>query len=409
MLSVRHSWCCAFAVCMVLARCGTLAYACPKFVEFFADPVDVSDQEGEFVEIRLQGLDDNVLEPKADSLIVLFEDRTSLRFAYPGGSRFVLVHDSLQCPPLDSVSCGLLGSISLPNSRESVWRLSAGECLDSAQVPKPKPGKSLQRIKETDVWTVAEPTPGEINSYDELGFVAEPIVPDSLLSLVFSEIHHCPAEPEPEWVEVYNASRRSLAMRDFRFCGKKVTWSESVRDSVGPFETLIFTRDSALLREYLGFRDVRLVQYPMGYLNNAAGSISICRGEFVVDSVSWDKNTVECPSGFNPMTGVSENTPGFQGHSKKGASRGETPFSYKVSSRILRLRKSPLRVYVESESPVSLKLLDSTGRPQWKFEVPSQSSVWWNVPLDSVTHVGVVYLSLSVGRYEQLVGILVRP
>ena len=393
---------------MFLAQCGSPAYACPRFVEFFADPVDVPDQEGEFVEIRLQELNDGALETKADSLVVLFDDRAPLRFAYPGGSRFVLVHDSLQCPPLDGVSCGLLGSISLPNSRESVWRLSAGACLDSVQLPKPKSGKSLQRVKETDSWTVAEPTPGELNSFDELGIVAEPAVPDSLLSLVFSEIHHCPAEPEPEWVEVYNASARTLAMRDFSFCGKKGNWSESLRDSIAPFETLLFTRDSALLREYLGFRDVRLVQFPMGYLNNTAGSLAICRGDYVVDSVSWDKNTVKCPAGFNPMTGRGENTPGFQRRSKKGAPT-KSPFTYKVSSRVLRLGKTPLRVYVESESPVSLKLLDSAGRSQWKFEVPSQSNAWWNVPLDSIVHVGVVYVSLSVGRYEQLVGILVRP
>lgn len=393
---------------MFLAQCGTPAFACPRFVEFFADPVDVPDQKGEFVEIRLQELDEGALETKADSLVVQFEDRAPLRFAYSVGSRFVLIHDSLQCPPLDGVSCGLLGPISLPNSRESVWRLSAGACLDSVQLPKPKPGKSLQRVKETDSWTVSEPTPGELNSFDELGIVAEPTVPDSLLHLVLSEIHHCPAEPEPEWVEVYNASAHSLAMRDFSFCGKRGAWSESVRDSLAPFETLLFTRDSVLLREYLGFRDVRLVQYPLGYLNNTAGSLAICRGDYVVDSVSWGKNTVKCPAGFNPMTGRSENTPGFQGRSRKGVQE-ESPFTYKVSSRVLRLRKSPLRVYVESESPVSLKLLDSAGRPQWKFEVPSQSNAWWNVPLDSVSRVGVVYLSLSVGRYEQLVGILVRP
>jgi hypothetical protein len=276
------------------------------------------------------------------------------------------------------------------------------------QLPKPKPGKSLQRVKETDSWTVADPTPGELNSFDELGIAAEPSVPDSLLSLVLSEIHHCPAEPEPEWVEVYNASARTLAMRDFSFCGKKGAWSESVRDSLAPFETLLFTRDSALLREYLGFRDARLVQYPLGYLNNTAGSLAICRGDYVVDSVSWDKNTVKCPAGFNPMTGRSENTPGFQGRSRKGA-QAESPFTYKVFSRVLRLGKTPLRVYVESESSVSLKLLDSAGRPQWKFEVPSQSNAWWNIPLDSVSRVGVVYVSLSVGRYEQIVGILVRP
>ena len=198
-----------------------------------------------------------------------------------------------------------------------------------------------------------------------------------------------------------------VAMRDFDFCGKKRNWSESLRDSVRAFESVIFTRDSALLREFLGFRDVRIVQYPMGYLNNVSGSISICRGDFVVDSVSWNKNTVKCPAGFNPVTGRSENTPGFQGLSDK--KNIEAPFTYKVSSRVVRLRKTPLRVYVESDYPVSLKLLDSAGRPQWKFEVPAQSSAWWNVPLDSITHIGIVYLSFSVGRFENKVGILVRP
>ena len=390
----------------MLAQCGTPAYACPEFVEFLADPVDIPDQEGEFVEIRLHETDE-VLQDYPDSLTVQFENKAPLRFAYPGGNRFVLVHDSLQCPLVEGVSCGLLGALSLPNSRESVWRLSAGECLDSALLPKPKPGKSLQRIKETDNWTVAESTPGEADVYNEYGTVPDSKDSDSLFRLVFSEIHHCPTEPEPEWVEVYNASVNGVAMRDFSFCGKKKNWSESVRDSIMPFESVVFTRDSALLREFLGFRDVRVFQYPMGYLNNVSGLISICKGDFVVDSVSWDKNTVKCPAGFNPLTGRSENTPGFQGHSDK--KNEQVPFTYKLSSRVVRLRKTPLRVYVESDYPVSLKLLDSAGRPHWKFEVPSRSNAWWSVPLDSMTHIGIVYLSLSLGRFEKMVGILVRP
>ena len=390
----------------MLAQCGTPAYACPKFVEFFADPVDVSDQEGEFVEIRLHEPDE-FLQDYPDSLTVQFENKAPLRLAYPDGERLVLVHDSLLCPPLDGVSCGLLGTLSLPNSRESVWKLSAGTCLDSALLPKPKPGKSLQRIKETDSWTVAEPTIGEANPYDEYGIVPDSKGADSQFQLIFSEIHHCPSEPEPEWVEVYNASMNSVALRDFSFCGKKKNWSESVRDSMAPFESVILTRDSALLREFLGFRDVRILQYPMGFLNNGAGSISICKGNLVVDSVSWDKNTVQCPAGFNPVTGRSENTPGFQGRSDK--KNVQAPFTYKLSSRVVRLRKTPLRVYVESDYPVSLKLLDSAGRPQWKSEIPSQSNAWWNIPLDSLTHTGVVYLSLSLGRFEKRIGILVRP
>jgi hypothetical protein len=404
---VWHLWCCVFVVCAVfLSHCGTPAYACPVFVEFFPDPVEVSDQEGEFVEIRLH-TPDEILQVFPDSLTVQFENKVPLRFAYPEGERLVLVHDSLQCPPLSGVSCGLLGGLSLPNSRESVWRLSAGECLDSALLPKPKPGKSLQRIKETDNWTVVEPTPGEANPYDEYGVVIDSKESGSLYQLVFSEIHHCPSEPEPEWVEVYNASVNGVAMRDFSFCGKKKNWSESVLDSIFSFESVVFTKDSALLREFLGFRDVRIVQYPMGYLNNTSGSISICKGDLVIDSVFWDKNTAKCPAGFNPLTKRSENTPGFQGHSDK--KYVQDPFTYKLSSRVVRLRKTPLRVYVESDYPVSLKLLDSSGRAQWKFEIPSQSSAWWNVPVDSIAHVGIVYLTISVGRFEKMVGILVRP
>ena len=242
--------------------------------------------------------------------------------------------------------------------------------------------------------------------------------------LYFTEIHHCPSEPEPEWVEVYNASGRSLPIEEYRFCNRTKNWSAGKtrgKDSIAPYETVLFSRDTLSLREYIGFRDVRLIQYAMGYLNNTAGSLAICKGDSVIDSVSWDKNTVICPSGFNPQTGRAENTPGFQktferdgqsaqdrGH--KGAlNRGQAaPFAFKLSTRVVRQNKTPLRVYVESELPVTLKLLDSAGREQWKTDVPSYSNAWINVPLGH-QGIGVAYIALSSGRYEKLVGLLVRP
>ena len=95
--------------------------------------------------------------------------------------------------------------------------------------------------------------------------------------LYFTEIHHCPAEPEPEWVEVYNASGRPLPIEEYRFCNRSKNWSVGKtrgRDSIAPYETVLFSRDTLLLREYIGFKDVRLIQYAMGYLNNTAGSLA---------------------------------------------------------------------------------------------------------------------------------------
>ena len=392
----------------ILACCG-LSYACPRFVEFFADPVEVSDQEGEFVEIYTP-------DSLADSLYIQFEDKAAFALPYPRKSRLVLVHDTAICSQtVDSaaVACHVL-PVALPNSRESFWRLwvgASGECRDSVYIPRPKPGKSLVRVKETDEWEPDEPSLGGVLE-DAPGLALD----DG--DLRFTEIHHCPLEPEPEWVEVYNATNRSFMLSEFRFCERGSSWGKfgagAKGDSIAPFESIVLTRDTLLLREYLGFSEVRLVQVSMGYLNNSAGSLSICMGERVIDSVSWDKKTVQCPSGFNPQSGRAENTPGFQGNravrSKGNRDSGEAgPFKFKLSSRILRRGGAPLRVYVESEFEVSLRLLDSVGRTQWGKTLPAHSSGWVVVPLDGLNKVGVAYVVIGVGRYEKRVGFVLRP
>lgn len=469
----------------------SIAFACPHFVEFFSDPKDVSDREGEFVEIRLDDF-------WADSLTVQMDDKVPIAFAYPSGSRLVLVHDSLFCPKIGGTDCALLDKQNLPNSRETSWLMRAGSCTDSITLPSPKAGVSLQRVGEGDSWVYDEPTKGFANPAYERGVkdcALEPVMrtlidssnlgvwrydvnlsgcdssnlildvvnfmggeelrdsffvkgnfhfesraaglwirgalPDDeapgnnfLDTLIFergplaiSEIHHCPAEPEPEWVEVYNRSGVALPLEKFRFCNRGTFWG---MDSIAPHETMILTKDTSSLREILGFKDVRLLQSSFGYLNNASGCISICYGEIVVDSVCWDKHTVGCPAGFNPMTMAMENTPGFvradvaSGASLNGndkclnESKNAVPFTYKLSSRVVRQNGNPLRVYVESDSPVKVRLLDSTGRERWQKEVPGFSNAWWNVPLADLT-VGVAYISLAVGKFENVVGILIRP
>ena len=91
------------------------AFACPVFTEFYPDPKDVSDQEGEYVEIRMDDF-------RADSLYVQFESKAAMSFAWPEAERFVLVHDTAKC--LDGVACGSLGKISLPKKIGCVTSLT---------------------------------------------------------------------------------------------------------------------------------------------------------------------------------------------------------------------------------------------------------------------------------------------
>ena len=441
----------------------------------------MADQQGEFVEIRM----DSTF--RADSLFVVMDDKSARGFAYPQGDRFILSHGNSLCPEKEGVVCGDLGNYTLPNSRESVWKLLAGTCTDSVKLDKPKPGKSFQRKGYGDQWLLDEPSPGygnplyeqdlddcgiarvEFESRGDYWWVSGKLsgckeswlhywyrdlfrsdddrsdslrvneffsfeipvrgpawlhlqIPedeilvnntlDTLLAqvgnspLMVTEVHHCPEEPMPEWVEVYNASRIKIPLSRIKHCSRGGFWGLD-GDSIGPYESVLVSRDTAALREQLVYRDVSLVQASIGYLNNTAGAFSLCFGEAVVDSVRWDKFTVSCPLGFNPKTGLAENTPGFLG--KNAGDYSREPFLYKLSSRVLRKRGEPLRVRVESEYEVMLNLLDSAGQVVWKQKAPAMSNTWWKIPVQEYTGVGAAYIKLTSGSFEKVVGIVVRP
>ena len=414
-----------------VAVCGLAFYAsafsCPMFVEFFPDPKNVSDLEGEYVEIRLD-------EFRGDSLFVRFESREILAFKWPEAERLVLVHDSSLCPPRKNVACGMLGKVSLPNSRESVWKVWSGVCMDSVTLPQPKPGKSIQRVGLTDEWVYVAGSMGVGDPEYELG-----VEEDSLLALAgelgkqgrtlrMTEIHHCPEEPMPEWVELYNASGNTLPLQEFRFCDRGGALGNA-RDSILPYQTMLVSKDTSALREVLGIPDIRMIQVSLGYLNNVEGSLRLCFRNDVIDSVYWNKGTVACPSGFNPLTGKREFTPGYQKKMGKGSefgnamgsasggaavnasenAPGKALFTYKLSSRVGSKKGAALRIRVESENDVTLALLDSAGRRVWKSVVSAMSNEWVNVPAQEYLGIGVGYVALSVGEYENVVGILVRP
>ncbi len=392
------------------------AFACPVFTEFYPDPKDVSDQEGEYVEIRMDDF-------RADSLYVQFESKAVMSFAWPEAERFVLVHDTAKC--LDGVACGSLGKISLPNSRETVWMLWTGSCVDSVNVPHPKPGKVIQRVGQTDKWEFADASNAVSGNQDASDSLMEGIVAAGMFPLRVTEVHHCPEEPMPEWVELYNASEHVLPLDAFRFCDRGGALG-MFGDSIQPYQTLLVSKDTLSLRSAIGIPDIRMVQVSLGFLNNIEGLLRLCYRDYVIDSVSWNKRTVSCPSGFNPLTMRRDFTPGYLPHglqvnawnkSRAGVANKESsnpvpakvPVEYKLSSRVVSKKSSPLRVRVESEHNVELSLLDSAGRRVWKIVVPAMSNEWVKVPVQEYLGIGAAFVSLSVGEYEDVVGILVRP
>ena len=457
--------------------------ACPLLVEVFPDPTDAPDHDGEFVEVRLDGTF------RADTLALFMDGKAAIRIPYPEGNRLVLVHDSAFCPVRENVACAVFKE-SLPNSRESIWRLEAGTCMDSVLVPASKAGKAYQRRSETDDWEFTAATPGFANAGYEQG-IADcgvgilRVVPDEASAevvnfrvegllegcdsarvyigwldlsagteardtlavsgnfdfeiasrgsvhlrlllpddeyplnneidtllvvpgkspLVISEVHHCPQEPVPEWVEVFNASRVAVPLSQVRLCGRGGALGGS-GDSIFPLQAILLTRDSLELRTQVGFPDVRIVQVALGYLNNTGGSLALCYGGQVIDSVTWDKGTAVCPAGFSPLSGLSENTPGFV---RKAGDKTEAPFTVTLSSRVVRARGVPLRVRIEGEGEVQVRLLDSASREVWNAVAQASSPQWMDVPVQRLGSRGVNYVAARQGDYEKVVGIVLRP
>jgi hypothetical protein len=197
----------------------------------------------------------------------------------------------------------------------------------------------------------------------------------------------------------------------FRFCDRGGALGLA-GDSIRPFQTVLVSKDTSSLRTVLGIPDIRLVQVSLGFLNNVEGTLRLCFRNDVIDSVYWNKAVVSCPSGFNPLTNRREYTPGFlprSAQSKVHANASNRLIEYKLSSRVVSKKGAPLRVRVESENDVTVSLLDSAGRRVWKSVASAMSNEWVKIPVQEYLGIGVGFVALSVGEYEDVVGILVRP
>ncbi len=468
--------------------CSLAMLGCPFFNEFLPDPTEVVDTKGEFVEIRMGS---NSIE---DTLFVRFENKTELYFTDLKAPRLLLHRDTLECITTELLDCRELRSPALPNTRESYWSLRTKDCVDTAYLPIPKPGKSFQRVdKQYDSWVLTEVSPGDANSQYELDiqdcgieiqrikqkenrwsvllklnlcdsttvttqffplmlrgkvhqktlsikdtiwvdsyfdnpyfrFIAELNADenksnnrvDTILyshhrkPVYITEIHHCPEDPVPEWVEVYNEGNIALALKDFSFQNRGIIYATE-NDSIYSKESLILTKDTTAFRAAYSIRDISLKRAALGYLKNASDTLVLLYKNSVMDSVTWSKELgIPCPNGFNPLSQKIENTPGFQGSASHTQKDQKTPFDFKVNTRILSKTASDqsLRVWIESSDSVFVELLSAQGNLLWSQKQSPFNLNWLYIPLREKGSLGAHYIRLSVGHYEKMVGVILRP
>lgn len=460
------------------------AGACPFFSEFLPDPVDTADALGEFLEVRLG-------ENFSDTLFISFEGKPEVSFSALRGERLLLHRDTLTCQNKENLDCRLLQFPALPNSRESVWALRQGDCKDSAYLPVPRPGKSLQRSSaDYSSWELSESTPGRGNPLFEsdaldcalvfertlfdgknfevflslsgcdsaivsyrasaldwsnvkhsgekllkksgsillsssgvaMDFFAE-VPPDEndlnnrvevLLAtkthspITWSEVHHCPKEGDNEWVEIYNGLPRALSLQGLSLCARGKIFLEN-KDSIGAFESVLLTKDTASLREELGFNDVKIFKAALGALKNAADTLALCLYGDTLDVVRWDKSFQKvCPEGFNPLTAKQENTPGFQNR-RVVKEPTSAPFLAEVDSRIAskKHRKNP-RFKISGNTSVRISLLSEKGSLRWETSGKFSENIWYAVPLAEEAP-GLYLLKFRAGNYEKTIGVVLRP
>ncbi len=484
---------------------------CPYFTEFFPDPSDRPDAEGEYLEIRLAS------EPAMydDTLWIQMEDKPEIAFSHLSGKRLLLHRDTLSCPQRSDSDCRLLPFPAMPNSREVVWQLRQGNCLDSVFLPVPKSGKALERTSpQNSIWAFTIGTPGRGNAsyepdvYDcalslrsvqenKDSFVVtvelsgcdsaivfyktetldlraradssfqllqraptEIFIPKQNVSLEWmanlspdensendsvktflimsehspiqiSEIHFCPEEGNSEWIEIYNASPRPLPLAAFSFCGRGLLYVQKT-DSLGAYESVLLARDTLLLRQEIGFQEVRIFRATFGTLKNSGDTLSLCVQNVMSKNVEnqtiskksilffsdtiltifWDKTKNEvCPFGFNPETGARENTPGFQGR-KSIQKKNSTPFQLEWNTRVVSKRHTEnpqIRFFnIWQNAAVRLVLLSENGQKIWEREERVSENAWISIPLLKEKP-GVYFLKCKMGNYEKTLGLVLRP
>lgn len=266
--------------------------------------------------------------------------------------------------------------------------------------------RSASRAFELSVEWPSDDVPGN-DRFDTL--IA---VPDGF-PVRMTEVHPCPEEGIPEWLEIYNSGMREISLSDFSLCENRKGKFPDI--SIDKNESVLLTKDSASLRNLVRTLDVKILQVGMGYLKNSADTLYLCYGNDPVDSVFWGKTAriqSKCPYGFSTLTGRRENSPGFQ---TPGSLAADTalPFDVEWNARIFyrKRRNRPLLIRIRSEEATLVELISGKGELLWKetFDPDVSGNVWRLVPLLEKGIPGPNFLRISQGNREKRIGLVLRP
>ncbi|MDR3001200.1 MAG: hypothetical protein LBU89_08050 [Fibromonadaceae bacterium] len=365
---------------------------CPYFYEFLPHPVDVPDREGEYLVVKWE----SSVTPW-DTIYLQMDNNKVFSVYVPPDSFFteLLLHRGAPgaCPVKNGLLCLPLTSSLLPNTRATVWNLSAGMCRDTAYLPVPKPGMLIRKDTTSGQWILTSKTLDNALSLDSLiSFYGE-------IPLYISEVAPCPQEGIPEWFEVTNRTVLSFPLDGISDCKRAPI---KTTDSIKGRSSILITKDSTDLRAFLQTGEIPIYQIPIATLRNSSDTLRLCYNGIKLDSVMWGKavnRPIKCPS-------TESISPGF-------VPRVSNQKVLQLSERILvRSKKgSMLRVRINSEIPVELRLIDraGVGIVRKTIGVQDLNSSWITIPEWRRCQNGPCFIILQGEGINETAAFIVRP
>jgi hypothetical protein len=371
---------------------------CPYFYEFLPDPIDVPDNEGEYLIVKWEST-----PVPWDTLYLQMEERNAFAIYVPPDSFFteLLLHRSAPaaCPAKKSLLCLPLTSAALPNTRASVWNLSAGFCRDTAYLPVPKPGKTFVRETSSGEWLIA--SGGGINSE------SNSVSLDSLVSfygeipLYISEVAPCPEEGIPEWFEITNRTAQAFPLNGISDCKAKTPLKSA--DSIKGKSSVLITKYATDLRDFLGVEEIPIYQIAIATLKNTNDTLRLCYNGVKLDSVMWGKavnRPIKCP-------GTEKINPGFVPKVTNNLVK-----ILQISERVLERssKKAMLRIRINWNTKLELRLIDRNGTHILRKNLNAQiNDSWIEIPEWRRCQNGPCFIHLQGEGINETAAFIVRP
>jgi len=373
---------------------------CPYFYEFLPDPVDVADNEGEYLVVKWEST-----PVPWDTLYLQMEEHNAFAIYVPPDSLFteLLLHRGAPdaCPAKKGLLCQPLTSTALPNTRASVWNLSAGFCRDTAYLPIPKAGKVLVRDMASGEWLVGSSGgSGLVSDSDTLAL-------DSIVSLYgeiplyISEVAPCPEEGIPEWFEITNRTVQSFPLDGISDCKAKTPLKST--DSIKGKSSVLITKYAADLRDFLGVEEIPIYQVSIATLKNTNDTLRLCYNGVKLDSVMWGKavnRPIKCP-------GTEKINPGFVPRITNNLAK-----VLQISERVLERsnKKAMLRVRINWATKQELRLIDRNGAHILKKILNTQiNDSWIEIPEWRRCQNGPCFIHLQGEGINETAAFIVRP